>query len=192
MPCVLTADQKRTHMKISEQCLERFNRNKTDFCIDLLPWMRLGFTITHQNPNSNQNNRQKQVVLHQRRQSHFHQQERSWHRCFGMLKELFIGYLEKGKTITGEYYPNLLTRLDKKIREKRSGLQKKISSFIRTMHLPTKVFWQWENLGICTMNCWNIHPIPQIWLPLTSISSQNSNSSSLVSVFLRIKRRLQL
>jgi hypothetical protein len=33
------------------------------------------------------------------------------------------------------------------------------------------------------MNCWNIHPILQIWLPLTSLSSQNSNSSSLVSVF---------
>jgi hypothetical protein len=27
---------------------------------------------------------------------------------------LFIGYLEKGKTITGEYYSNSLTRLDKK------------------------------------------------------------------------------
>jgi hypothetical protein len=24
------------------------------------------------------------------------------------------------------------------------------------------------------MNCWNIHSIPQIWLPLTFISSQNS------------------
>ena len=33
------------------------------------------------------------------------------------------------------------------------------------------------------MNCWNIHPVPQIWLPLTSISSQTPNSSSLVSVF---------
>jgi len=38
---------------------------------------------------------------------------------------LFIDYLEKGKTITGEYYCNLLTRLDKKILEKRPGLQKK-------------------------------------------------------------------
>jgi len=28
---LLTADQKRTRMKISEQCLERFNKNKTDF-----------------------------------------------------------------------------------------------------------------------------------------------------------------
>jgi hypothetical protein len=33
------------------------------------------------------------------------------------------------------------------------------------------------------MNCWNIHSIPQIWLPLIPVCSQNSNSSSLVSVF---------
>jgi len=58
---------------------------------------------------------------------------------------LFIDYLEKGKAITGEYYSNLLTRLDEKIHEKRPGLQKKKSSFIRTMQPPTKVFWQWEN-----------------------------------------------
>jgi hypothetical protein len=38
---------------------------------------------------------------------------------------LFIDYLEKGKKITGEYYSNLFTRLDEKIREKRPGLQKK-------------------------------------------------------------------
>jgi histone-lysine N-methyltransferase SETMAR len=31
VPCLLTADQKRTRMKISEQCLEHFNKNKTDF-----------------------------------------------------------------------------------------------------------------------------------------------------------------
>jgi len=44
---------------------------------------------------------------------------------------LFIDYLAKGKTITGEYYSNLLIRLDEKIHEKRPGLQKKKSSFIR-------------------------------------------------------------
>jgi hypothetical protein len=38
---------------------------------------------------------------------------------------LFIDYLEKGKTITGEYYSTLLTVLDEKIREKRPGLQMK-------------------------------------------------------------------
>ena len=30
VPRLLTADQKRTRMKISEQCLEYFNNNKTD------------------------------------------------------------------------------------------------------------------------------------------------------------------
>jgi hypothetical protein len=38
---------------------------------------------------------------------------------------LFIDYLEKGETITREYYCNLLTRLDEKINEKRPDLQKK-------------------------------------------------------------------
>jgi histone-lysine N-methyltransferase SETMAR len=38
---------------------------------------------------------------------------------------LFIDYLKKGKTITGKYYSNLLTRLDEKICGKRHGLQKK-------------------------------------------------------------------
>jgi hypothetical protein len=33
-------------------------------------------------------------------------------------------------------------------------------------------------------------PYSQIWLPLTSVSSQNSHSSSLVSVFLRVKRQI--
>jgi len=85
VPRLLTADQKRTRMKISEQCLERFNKNKTD----LLVWIRLEFTITHQNPNSSQNSGQKPVVQRQRRQGRFHQQERSWHRCFGKLKAFF-------------------------------------------------------------------------------------------------------
>jgi len=31
VPRLLTADQKRTRMKVSEQCWERFNKNKTDF-----------------------------------------------------------------------------------------------------------------------------------------------------------------
>jgi histone-lysine N-methyltransferase SETMAR len=39
---------------------------------------------------------------------------------------LFTDCFEKGKTITGKYYSNLLTRLGKKNHEKRPGLQKKI------------------------------------------------------------------
>jgi len=67
--------------------------------------------------------------------------------CAGQDAEgiLFIDYLDRGKTITGEYYSSLLTRVNEKNCEKRPGLQKKKSSFIRTMHPPTEVFWQWEN-----------------------------------------------
>jgi hypothetical protein len=61
---------------------------------------------------------------------------------------LFIDYLEKGKTITGEYYFNLLnqTRQKKIVRKDRfAKKKKKKSSFIWTVHSPTKVLWQWEN-----------------------------------------------
>jgi len=70
------------------------------------------------------------IVQRQRRQVRFHQQERSWHWCFGMLEGiLFIDYLEKGKTITGEYYSNLLTRLDEKLREKKTRFAKEKNNF---------------------------------------------------------------
>jgi hypothetical protein len=144
VPHLLTADQKRTRLKISEQCLERFNKNKTDF---VRPFITMDETwIHHYTPESKHQSNigKKPAVQRQRRHGRFHQQERSWHRCFGMLKAFFIDYLEKGKTITGEYYSSLLTRLDEKIREKRPGLQQK-KSFIRTMHPSTKVFWQWKN-----------------------------------------------
>jgi hypothetical protein len=55
---------------------------------------------------------------------------------------LFIDYLEKGKTITGEYYSNLLTGLDKKKLVRKDPVCKRKISFIRIMHPPTKVFWQ--------------------------------------------------
>jgi len=86
VPRLLTADQKRTRMKISEECLECFNKNKTDFVHRFITVDRLGFTITHQNPNSSPNSGQKPVIQRQRRQGRFHKHETSWHRYFGMLK----------------------------------------------------------------------------------------------------------
>jgi hypothetical protein len=51
---------------------------------------------------------------------------------------LFIDYLEKGKTITGEYYSNLLTRLDKNIFEKKTA--KKIIFLSGQCTHPQKCF----------------------------------------------------
>jgi len=62
-----------------------------------------------------------------------------------MLKAFFIDYLEKGKTISGEYYSNLLTRLDEKIREKRPGLQKKKNHLSSGQYThPRKCLGNWK------------------------------------------------
>jgi transposase len=96
LPRLLTADQKRTCVKKSlNSAWSVLTKIKLIFCVDLLLWMRLGFTITHQNPNSSQNCGQKPVVQRQRRQDRFHQQERSWHRCFGMLKAFCLSIFLK-------------------------------------------------------------------------------------------------
>jgi hypothetical protein len=86
VPRLLTADQKRIHMKISEQCLERFNKNKTDF---VRRFIAMDETWIHRyTSESKQQSKQwvEDSCSGQRRLGRFHQQERSWHQCFGMLK----------------------------------------------------------------------------------------------------------
>jgi histone-lysine N-methyltransferase SETMAR len=140
MQHLLTAGQKHSRMKICEQCLEHFNKNKTDFVRRFITmdetWIHHYTAESKQQSKSGQKPKKTRSVPSAGKvmTSVFWDAE-------GIL---FIDYLEKGKTITGEYYSDLLTRLDEKNREKRPGLQKK-STFIRTVHPPTKVFWQWEN-----------------------------------------------
>jgi transposase len=56
VPRLLTAVQKRTRMKISEQCLERFNINKTDF---VCRFITMGETwIHHYTPESKQQSKE--------------------------------------------------------------------------------------------------------------------------------------
>jgi hypothetical protein len=77
--------------------------------------MRLGFTITHQNSNSSKNSGQKPVVSASKKTRSVLSAGKVTTSVFWDAEGiLFIVYLEKGKTITGEYYSNLLTRLDEK------------------------------------------------------------------------------
>ena len=141
MPRLLTADQKRTRMKIYEQCLKRFNKNKTDFVHQFITMDET--RIHHYTPETKQQSKQwtQDGCSAPKKVRSVPSAGRVIASVFSDVEGiLFIYYLEKGKTITGEYYSNLLTRLDKKISERRPGLQKKKSSFIRTMPLPTKVF----------------------------------------------------
>ena len=48
---------------------------------------------------------------------------------------IYIDYLEKGKTVTGFYYAELLGRFDAELQKKRSHLgKKKCSSTMATVH----------------------------------------------------------
>ena len=64
---------------------------------------------------------------------------------------LLIDYLEKGRIITREYYSNLLTKLDKKIREKRPSLEKKKINFHHDNAPTHKSVLTMGKLRICTM-----------------------------------------
>jgi len=115
---LLTADQKRSRMKIPEQCLEHFNKNKTDF----ETW------IHHYTPELKQQSKQwtKASCSAPKKTRSVPSAGKFMASVFWDAEGiLFIDCLENGKTITGEYYSNLLSRLDEKIREKRPGLQKK-------------------------------------------------------------------
>ena len=56
VPHLLTPDQKRMRMKISEQCLERFNKNKADFVRRFITMDETW--IHHYTPESKQHSKQ--------------------------------------------------------------------------------------------------------------------------------------
>ena len=124
VPHLLTVDQKRIRMKISQACLDRFKQNKMDL-------KRRFITVD-------------ETWIH-----HFtpetKDQSKQWTDAGGSAPKkaktvqsagkvmasvvwdykgiLLIDYLQKGKIINSEYYRNLLDQLNLKIREKRPGLQ---------------------------------------------------------------------
>jgi histone-lysine N-methyltransferase SETMAR len=141
VPRLLTADQKHTRMKISEQCMEHFNRNKTDF---LLRFITMDETwIHHYTPESKQQSKQwtEAGCSAPKKTRSVPSAGKVMASVFWDAEGiLFIDYLEKGKTITGEYYSNLLAKLDGKIREKRPGLQKKNHLLSGQCTRPRKCF----------------------------------------------------
>jgi hypothetical protein len=131
-------------MKISEQFLERFNKNKTDFVHRFITTDETW--IHHYTPESKQQSKRRTKCSAPKKTRSVPSAGKVMASVFWDDEViLFIDYFEKGKTITGEYYSNFLTRLDEKFVRKDTVCKRKILSFIRTMHPSTKVFWQWEN-----------------------------------------------
>ena len=130
VPHSLTIQQKLNRKQISQRNLKRFKQNQTDFVRRFITMDETW--IYHHDPKLKQERLQwieagssapKQV-----------KSERSAKKIMASIfwdakGVLLIDYLEKGKTINSEYYCNLLDQLDKNIREKRSGLQKKTIIF---------------------------------------------------------------
>jgi histone-lysine N-methyltransferase SETMAR len=120
VPHLLTADQKRIRMKISEECLGCFNKNKTNFVRRFITMDETW--IHHYTPESKQQSKQwtKASCSAPKKAISVPSAGKVMALVFWNAEGiLFIDYLENGKTITGEYYSNLLTRLDEKIRAKR-------------------------------------------------------------------------
>jgi len=138
VPRLLTADQKCTRMKISEQCLKLFNKNKTDLLLRFITMDEIW--IHHYTPESKQQSKQWTEAS-----CSVPEKTRLVSSAGKFMASVFwdaegisfINYLGKGKTLTGEYYSNLLSRLDEKIREKRPSLQKKKKIIFHQANAPT-------------------------------------------------------
>lgn len=145
VPRLLTHDQKRIRVQNSEECLDRFQKNKADF---LRRFVTTDETWVH----------------HYTPESKIQSKQWTESGCSGPKKAmavksagkvmasvfwdasgiLMIDYLPKGKTINGEYYANLLDKLHQCIHQKRPGLAKKKSSSIKTTLGFTHVLKPWQ------------------------------------------------
>lgn len=126
VPHLLNADQKQMRKRFSQQSLDRFNRDQTDF---VRRFVTMDETwVHHYTPETKQQSKQwvEAGGSVPKKAKSIASAGKVMASVFWDAKGiLLIDYLPKGRTITGEYYSNLLDQLDAKIRQKRPGLKKK-------------------------------------------------------------------
>ena len=163
VPRLLTVDQKQQHTNDSEHCLQLFQCNKREFLCKYMtmdePWIHC-FT-----PESNWQSAEWTVAgeSHPRRPKTQISAGKALASVFWDVQDiLFIGYLEKGRTVNSKYYIALLVCLKEEIK-KQPLMKKKKCPFTKTMHDVTSQLQQRQNYMNCTSNCFCPHPILQIW-----------------------------
>lgn len=143
VPRLLTVDQKRVRMQISQECLDRFKSNTTDF---LRRFVTTDETwVHHYIPESKIQSKQwtEKGSPAPKKGKAVKSAGKVMASVFWDSKGiLMIDYLPKGQTINGEYYADLLDKLQVCIREKRPGLAKKK---IRIMRAFTRASLRWRN-----------------------------------------------
>lgn len=126
VPRLLTINQKRIRVTTSMKNLELFQKDSSEF---LRRYVTMDETwIHHYTPESNE--QAKQWVLPGQRVPKRPKTQRWAGKVMASVfwdarGIIFIDYLEKGKTITGPYYSELLDRLNAEIKKKRPYLKKK-------------------------------------------------------------------
>lgn len=126
VPRLLTVDNKRLRERDSEACLNMFRRNPKNFFQRLVTCDETW--VHHYTPETKEQSKQwvgpgesapkkaKTVPSAAKVMASV---------FWDSQGVIFIDYLEKGKTITGQYYADLLTRLDTELKAKRPRLAKK-------------------------------------------------------------------
>jgi len=126
VPRTLTIDQKQQRVENSEHCLALFRRNPKEF---LHRFVTIDETwIHHYTPESNRQSAE-WLESHESRPKRPKTQASDGKVLASIFWDaqgiIMIDYLEKGQTITGDYYVGLLNRLNSEIKKKRPHLAKK-------------------------------------------------------------------
>lgn len=139
VPRLLTLDQKRVRMQNSQHCLDRFQRNKSDF---LRRFVTTDETwVHHYTPESKIQSKQwtESGCSAPKKAKAVKSAGKVMASVFWDSNGiLMIDYLPKGQTINGEYYANLLDKLQECIEQRRPGLARK------------KIFFHQDNARVHT------------------------------------------
>ncbi|XP_029155672.1 uncharacterized protein LOC114928587 [Nylanderia fulva] len=163
VPRLLTLDQKRVRMNISNALLAQFRRNKSEFWRRLITvdetWIHHYTPETKYSPNSGLQRRNRL----QKKQKLFFSAGKVMATVFwDSHGVILIDYLQKGKTITKAYYASLLDKLKEELAGKRPHLQKKKSCFTKTTHRLTPQRLPWRKSTNYGLNCLTIRLTHQI------------------------------
>ena len=160
---LLTVDQKRVRMNISNALLGQFRRNNSKFQRRLITvdetW------IHHYTPETKIQSKRwtgKGEPTPKKAKTVFSAGKVMATVFRDSHGVILIYYLQKGKTITGAYYASLLDKLKAELAGKWPHLQKRKSYFTKTTHRLTPQLFPWRKSTNYGLNCLTIRLTHQI------------------------------
>ena len=163
VPRLLTVDQKRVRMNISNALLAQFRRNKSEF------WRRLITVdetwIHHYTPETKIQSKQwtaKGEPAPKKAKTVFSAGKVMATVFWDSHGVILIDYLQKGKTITGAYYASLLDKLKAELAENGHICRNRKFCFTKTTHRLTPRQLPWRKSTNYGFNCLTIRLTDQI------------------------------